>query len=347
MNCISPAHLRALAKLGLDGPQLAGVLNVLADMADGTQTAPVAQKHHVAKPTPETVTEMHHVAKAGQVESEVETVGQVRAQPVRGQKAIARHAIGSITGMPSSVARVADILIDCFNLETGRCDPSTARIARRCGLSRRSVRRATAALDKAGLIVMRQHGGRAHCNAYVPDWDRLAALANADNWDAQPGQDLSTWPTLAANLDRSGHQNLKRKPYKTNSESGFDSAPTRGEVRAPVLAAAKKTKPKRLTKPDRRQGYLKMPISGGRSVDKSEAMRDAATRRLSVDIETRCRRATDYQKTMTAILDLPTAVIEEANTAETKRQGSGWFVIERGLSAANSGCDPPIIRDTG
>ncbi|MBR8165896.1 helix-turn-helix domain-containing protein [Burkholderia vietnamiensis] len=58
--------------------------------------------------------------------------------------------------LPALQKLVLLMLANCCNAHTGRCDPSHDRLAKECGMSRDSVRRAIAELEKCGLIEIRR-----------------------------------------------------------------------------------------------------------------------------------------------------------------------------------------------
>lgn len=93
------------------------------------------------------------------------------------RKTTARKALLMAHSLTPAARRVGAQLVERFNLATGRCDPSIARLAADLMLDPRSVRRAVTELRDAGLFRVDVQRGRTHRNAYQPDWDALARLA--------------------------------------------------------------------------------------------------------------------------------------------------------------------------
>lgn len=72
--------------------------------------------------------------------------------------------------------RVGAALIDHRNNRTGRCDPGLETLSRELGIGRRTVIRASAALEKRGLLRKRRYGGYFHRNSYEFNWERFRDL---------------------------------------------------------------------------------------------------------------------------------------------------------------------------
>jgi predicted transcriptional regulator len=85
-------------------------------------------------------------------------------------------AINLATELSNSEKRVAGALIDHYNRRTGQCDPSLDCIAELIGMSRRTVIRAIARLQKLGFIRRVRHGGKFHRNRYEPVWSRFVQV---------------------------------------------------------------------------------------------------------------------------------------------------------------------------
>ena len=82
-------------------------------------------------------------------------------------------------GLPRSAITVGCYLIDHFNLQTGRCDPSISLLSRETGIPERMVKYAVKALGRTGWFEVRRrgknNGGRA-TNSYTPNFERFAAM---------------------------------------------------------------------------------------------------------------------------------------------------------------------------
>jgi len=170
----------------------------------------------------------------------------------------ARRGLMLASQLKPATRAVGAVLIERFNLRSGRCDPGIGDIASKTGLSDRSVRRALADLDARGLIVRIVHGGMRHANAYRPDWEKLAALVD---WPVAPAAKMNdpdsgtTRTLLAADPDTGVRQNLPRN----------------------LQASVRRVRP---VVPDRRQGALLLPIPG-----KAQVAEASAQARLWSDVQ--------------------------------------------------------------
>jgi hypothetical protein len=73
----------------------------------------------------------------------------------------------------SALAVAFTLLYRHLNAETGRCDPSTARLAEETGLSERSVKSAVEELRKSAWWQIGRGRGRGHTNSYSPDLEKV------------------------------------------------------------------------------------------------------------------------------------------------------------------------------
>jgi hypothetical protein len=198
---------------------------------------------------------------------------------------------------PASRA-VGAVLIERFNLGTGRCDPGVADIAAKAGLSTRSVRRALADLDERGLIVRVLHGGRRHANAYRPDWEALGRLGV---WAAPKMNDADSGATrtlVAVDPDSRVRQNLQ------------------GNIKPPVRGERSKREP------DRRQGVLMLPIAGRAAVAAS-----SAEGRLWSDVQAHFRPHGTRALEAATLRLLEGGLGERAIEAEQSKRGDGLRVV--------------------
>jgi hypothetical protein len=78
----------------------------------------------------------------------------------------------------SALAVAFILLYRCQNGHTGRCDPSTATLAKETGLPERSVKRALSELRKSGWWLIRRGGakGRGDTNTYAPQLERVSPV---------------------------------------------------------------------------------------------------------------------------------------------------------------------------
>jgi hypothetical protein len=103
--------------------------------------------------------------------------------PQKFDTTLALKAIGLSDKLNGTEKRVATVLLDHFNRQTGRCDPSQDTIATLLQMHRRTVVRAIKKVVKVGLFRMVRHGGNNHCNSYQPCW--VFFRAAEERWKGQ------------------------------------------------------------------------------------------------------------------------------------------------------------------
>ncbi|WP_080484251.1 MULTISPECIES: helix-turn-helix domain-containing protein [Burkholderia cepacia complex] len=135
--------------------------------------------------------------------------------------------------LPALQKLVLLMLANCCNAHTGRCDPSHDRLAKECGMSRDSVRRAIAELEKCGLIEIRRQtqNGVNLPNQYLLRVGSSVGGVGADSTDGY----VPTAPTVGADstegrcsqqggvgADSTTKQEVKpgSKPNTSSEESG-------------------------------------------------------------------------------------------------------------------------------
>jgi hypothetical protein len=238
--------------------------------------------------------------------------------PPENAKAIARKAIAQSMLAPSAIA-VGSQLIEHFNLKTGRCDPGMGSIAASLGISLRSTRRAIASLVATGLFGRGRHRGRAHTNAYQPNWPLMVERAGE-------GDLISSRPILASKEANVGLQNHLRKPDTVQ----MLVEPQRRRATSP---------------PDNRQGRLLLPMDGGRARKASaagtamyeaarEAVRAKLNRALSQHI-TEKFLPDDRPGFVAATTASMSADWESAMSAELARAGEGLPILLARIGGLN------------
>lgn len=93
------------------------------------------------------------------------------------RKAKARKGLLTTRRLRPCARQVGAVLVERYNLKSGRCDASVQRLADDAGYDIRSARRAIGQLERAGLFTRAPAVGRGHTNGYVPQWPALEALA--------------------------------------------------------------------------------------------------------------------------------------------------------------------------
>jgi hypothetical protein len=89
---------------------------------------------------------------------------------------LALKAIALTNSLTAAEKRIAVAVVDHFNRENGRCDPSYETIAALLSVNVRTVGRAITKLVKIDFFKMVTHGGINHCNSYQPNWALFRAL---------------------------------------------------------------------------------------------------------------------------------------------------------------------------
>ncbi|TPQ45802.1 helix-turn-helix domain-containing protein [Burkholderia ubonensis] len=129
--------------------------------------------------------------------------------------------------LPALQKLVLLMLANCCNAHTGRCDPSHDRLAKECGMSRDSVRRAIAELEKCGLIEIRRQtqNGVNLPNQYLLRVGSSVGGVGADSTDGY----VHTAPTVGADSTggRCSQQGGVGADSTTKQEVKPGSKPTR------------------------------------------------------------------------------------------------------------------------
>ncbi|ODA67659.1 hypothetical protein A7A08_01694 [Methyloligella halotolerans] len=196
-------------------------------------------------------------------------------------KAQAYYAVCTHPGLSAAAKAVGAVLIDHHNRATGQCDPGIERIMSRTGLSRRSVFRALAELERFGLIVRARHGGVSHRNAYGVQWGALTGDAGCRDQGCQDRHlegarcGTQTVPGLAP-------KPLKEPRKETWGGTVSPVAPSRSHSPPPGRDEAPSQQPPR-------QRHMMLPIPGGK--------REAAepVERLQAGREERAMRPPRYR----------------------------------------------------
>ena len=125
---------------------------------------------------------------------------------------LAYKALSLVPGLTVADRRVAAAIIDHFNHEDGRCDPSVERLVDLLGLNRTTVLRSIRALDRLGLIRKVRHGGYSLRNSYEPVWTRFREIEEV-------------WKTrFNANSANAGVARLPRRKWRGRNVVGGASA---------------------------------------------------------------------------------------------------------------------------
>lgn len=152
---------------------------------------------------------------------------------------LAHKVINLAAELSGAEKRVAGALIDHFNRRTGQCDPSLNTLADLVGMSRRTVMRAVARLERSGLFRKVRHGGKFHRNKYEPIWSSFREAE--DRWNSRRkfrrqklsslNMSPSAGPTRHPEGDGYGHQTYSSNPlYKTLAAKRLESSAARAAL---------------------------------------------------------------------------------------------------------------------
>ncbi len=149
----------------------------------------------------------------------------------------AYKALSIAPGLSCAARQVAGALIDHFNRNGGRCDPSVARLADLLELHRATVLRATAELTKngIGLFEKSNHGGHHNTASYQPKWERFREIVSEWKFKMQgnkPNENVAEMrPSKSQSCDVNGRKTATQTNLtnQSNSISGEIQVMEKGE----------------------------------------------------------------------------------------------------------------------
>lgn len=142
----------------------------------------------------------------------------------KGDIAAAQKALLLIPGLSGAVRQVGGFILAHYNVLTGRCDPSTSRLAKECGLGVRTVKDAIETLDARDLVKYVLHGGTNQANAYFPNFKLLREECRKAEAIALD-RDAPDAPEHSARYHR--RENSKRKAAR-NRKGGAENRTAHG-----------------------------------------------------------------------------------------------------------------------
>jgi Helix-turn-helix domain len=233
---------------------------------------------------------------------------------------LAFKVIGLSDQLNGTEKQVGAALIDSYNRQTGRCDPSLETMSVWLGKSRRTIIRAIDRIVRLKFFRKVRHGGNNHCNSYAPQWEFFRAVECSYRQRRQEysnrfaRQDMSPSPGQPCHpsSDNVGTQtcpnNTNPQTYKrcpSNLEhSGLKREELGNKGIAHVRARAHPI-------------FLHSPSS-------REAARNSAERRWNKDLLGRFRHTPLYATILEALEDDLQAA---ATQAEMQRVGAGSLYI--------------------
>jgi DNA-binding transcriptional ArsR family regulator len=213
-------------------------------------------------------------------------------QPIDSLLAI--KIIGLMPDLRPSDRRVAILIIEHYNRTDERCDPGIHRLSALLRLSTRTVMRALARLEKAGLIKRIRHGGYSHRNRYIPNWPRFAELrvawneqfklaANARAANLSPSKRHTRHVACDSDVTQTYKANQHKQTLKDSRGSNRSLSPPTRVGRPPATAPvaskqAAATAAERRLSDDLHQQFASMPMTYGEIIQAIDAdMLAAAT----------------------------------------------------------------------
>jgi hypothetical protein len=242
--------------------------------------------------------------------------------PRKGDITVAFKAI-AIGNLPDRHKRVAAAVLDHYNRQTGRCDPSMESLSLVLQVSRRTVIRAMDRLERDHYFERDRHAGNFHCNQYYPVWERFREI-DAD-WVRRRDMHrsrfdrtkLSHAPCQSSHLD--GDTDVTQTYPNNHSYETFSGGhPSEGNGRT-----QKKSSEVALSTMGSISKCAQSPASllHVKQTKPSNAARDVAERRWNTDLN---GRYADQPKLYARIIDaIEPSLSQAATDAEIRFRGAG------------------------
>jgi DNA-binding transcriptional MocR family regulator len=211
-------------------------------------------------------------------------------------------------------------LIEHFNRQDGRCDPSIDRLVVLLGINRRTVFRALNSLVTKGYVVRLRHGGLNHRNQYVPNWPFYVAIVK--KWDEQfrAASSARRATEMSSSQGQSGH--LADGPSVTQTYSNNHIEETLESTRKFDSENALVAKPRKGSAYERFATQAKRRVLTPSSRD---ASRDAAERRWNLELQQFLKG--DERLTAVAVDMMTPELMRAATDAEFVARGAGLPVV--------------------
>lgn len=271
---------------------------------------------------------------------------------------IAYKAISLDGRLTRAQVRVCAAIIDHYNKQTGRCDPSIDRL---CGLlgdmNRATVMAATSALAKLGYLAKRSHGGRGHTCAYEPKWSAFRTFVRS--WEASmaggsfeqenepkrsrksdvqrrenPTQTHSKNPynpsTCGDGVEKPSSSSSEQATAPADQHHGRNGLQREGaERRCHVRESLPNGKTFAVPNPPKlMQRHFLLPIPGNkRSQSRENVALEKAKARLNLAM---LKGSRDYE---TIVGSISVEVVDRAAEAEMRRPGTGLAVVYAAMDA--------------
>jgi Helix-turn-helix domain len=235
---------------------------------------------------------------------------------------IAHKAINLSEELSGTDKRVAGALIDCFNRETGQCDPSLGTIAYRLNISRRTVIRSMSRLERAVLFRKSRHGGKSHRNSYEPLWPRFRELDA--QWNARKkARSLSRRPKVSPlegqTCHLAGDQAVTQTCLSNQSKETYRGK----EQQAPSKTQGSKELPREAKEASSAARFIATRKS--RTIGSADAAKASAERRWLTAVNDCFVSNPELYALVIEVVD--SATKEAATEAELRRHGAGLDLI--------------------
>ena len=178
--------------------------------------------------------------------------------------------------------RVGALLIEHYNLKTGRCFPGWDRLTRILGCDRSTIARALKQLRVRGYMRHRRHAERGSASAYDPNWQLFRQKAGAVEHAAMTGSpinqvaelpqerlqdcDLGGGEAATQTLERTFERNLEKENSlcsNSTEQIGANTPKSAPEQRLLEIEEGRAERPKPSPQPPRpAQRSFLLPIAG-------------------------------------------------------------------------------------
>jgi hypothetical protein len=236
-------------------------------------------------------------------------------------------ALHFVPGLKESDRRLGAILLEHYNIETGRCDPGMDRLSELLGCSVRTVIRALARLEHHRLFSRDRHAGHYQQNAYLPIWQTF--------WDVLAAWKVRFDASKKRRLAARGMSPARCQPSADSGDTHVTETNFKNSRDATAGAEPASYHHRGLRSRDVRKGLpreARAPFAGLSEIGKAASVaRIAAERSWRSDIE---QRFAGDPQTRAAIRQAITDVLSKAATdAEIHHTGGGIAHIVEALAS--------------
>jgi helix-turn-helix protein len=224
--------------------------------------------------------------------------------------------------------QVAAALVDSYNRQTGRCDPSLETMSVWLGKSRRTIIRAIDRIVRLKFFRKVRHGGNNHCNSYAPQWEFFRGVERSYR------QRRQEYSNRFARRDVSPSRGQPCHPSSDNVGTQTCPSNTIPQTYKPCPPNLQRSDLKREGLGNKSTAYTNArahPVFLD-SPSSKEAARNSAERRWNKDLLDRFRHTSLYATILEALDDDLQAAVTQA---EMQRVGAGSLYILNELMKRN------------